>query len=144
MKYAGADWIESSIHVECSDFGRQVADLLGDAFLGIYHLNHGTLRRADWTSTRWIEINYAGELATYDGNEITRLVMLAHDRCIRFAVRACNMQYVRLCFSLRQRDGDMAWARHPTIEDHVTYLRKHYDGKNHDVRAVECGEEGKT
>jgi hypothetical protein len=31
-------------------------------------------------------ISHFGQLATFDGDELTRLVLLAHERCIRVAV----------------------------------------------------------
>lgn len=86
MKYAGADWVEGALRVKCSPLGREVADVLGQAFLGIYHVSREA-KRVDWSDTRIIEFRYGRSLATYDADELTRLVVLCHEcdnpRCVR-------------------------------------------------------------
>lgn len=124
--YSGAGWIEQALKVEMSEFGRRVADLLGDVFLGIYHMNTKALKKADWTNERWIEVVQYGGLASVDGNELTRLVLLCHDRMIRVEVTGCGPNYIKLGFSTRlSRTGNL-YERCPTIESAIASLRKHY------------------
>ena len=47
-RYAGAAWIRSALGRELSPLGAAVADLLGDVFAGIYHLDNADLRKVDW------------------------------------------------------------------------------------------------
>jgi len=42
-QYAGANWIKQSLKKEMSPLGVNVADLLGDVFAGIYHLDQSAL-----------------------------------------------------------------------------------------------------
>lgn len=126
-KYAGADWLERTLHVELSPFGRKVADILGQVWRGIYHLDQGgtNLRRTDWTDDRYIRITVTGELSTFDSQQLTELVIAAHEECVRISVGACNMQRLQLNFSRRTaRDGDL-FSRHPMIEQAVESWRKH-------------------
>ena len=55
--------------------------------------------------------------ATYDFDELTRLVFLAHDRCVRVALEPCR-KGLRICIWARQRDGRFE-ERHPTLDDAV-------------------------
>lgn len=124
--YSGADWIQSNFNVEMSPLGEQVADLLGDLFFGIYHLDQKALRRVDWGNNHHIEFNLGWHaLATTDFNELTRLVILCHDRAIRCSIEASTHKYLKLIFHKRQRGGDIYHA-HPTIEDAVAVTRKLY------------------
>jgi hypothetical protein len=61
-------------------------------------------------------VNHHGDLATFDFDALTRLVFLAHDKCVRAAVEASGPRMVKICIWQRsQRDGQI-WSRHPTIE----------------------------
>lgn len=121
---AGADWIRQALKVEPSPLGATVADLLGVVYGGIYNapINH---RKVAWTDPEWIEVAAYGSLDTYDGNRLTKLVLLAHALCVRVEVNPCNMRYLKLCFSPRLRDGG-TWKRHPTIDQAVAEFRRYY------------------
>ena len=125
--YAGADWLKDGISAEAvSPFGEQVANILGDAFFGIYHLDYVSLKKADWKNNDWIQVTVCGGLSTYDNDGLTRLVVLCHDRLVRLEIRAAAPKYLRLCFSPRKsRDGHM-FERHPTLEDAMVRIRDHY------------------
>ncbi|OHD26879.1 MAG: hypothetical protein A2Y38_15470 [Spirochaetes bacterium GWB1_59_5] len=65
-----------------------------------------------------------GGWSTFDFDRLTSAVVMAHDRCIRFSVSPCNMQYLRFQLHKRhEREGQMS-ARHPTLEEHTATLRK--------------------
>lgn len=131
-KYAGAEWIKSAFkNKTMSPFGEKVADLLGNVFLGIYHLNRSALRNAEWDNKTFISINYDGGMGTYDGDILTRLVLLAHDMCVRVEIQP-NMRYLKLVFHPRQREGSIS-EKHPTLESHVAGLRHHYG-----LEATQC------
>ncbi len=126
-KYAGADWVELSLKVPMSPFGKKVADILGQVWRGIYHLHQGStnLCKVDWTDDRYIRITVTGELATFDSQHLTELVLAAHDSCVRVSVGACNMQRLHLYFSRRTaRKGDL-YSRHPTIEQAIAEYREY-------------------
>lgn len=109
-----------------SEAGRRVGELL-DAWLGLHHLDQATLKRADWTNDHHICLRLSsgeiGGLSTFDFNDLSTLVFLAHDRCIRVDVKPCNPQFINLIFHPRHgREGGMS-QRHPTLEDAVATWR---------------------
>lgn len=125
-RYAGADWIRAMNRTkkELSPIGEEVADLLGELFLGIYHIERD-VRRADWSTTGWITMTITGQCwSSFDGDLLTRLVLLAHDRCIRVEMEAVAPRVMRLSFHKRQRTSEHVWGRHPTLEHHAAYLRR--------------------
>lgn len=126
MVYAGSDWIKSNIQPEMSALGERVADLLGDLFCGIYHLDHRALRRVDWGNDHHIIFSLGWQsLSTYDNDLLTQLVILCHDRTLRCSISGNAYKYLELMFHQRQRDGGY-FERHPTIEDAILNHRKHY------------------
>lgn len=126
MGYAGADWIELSLKKGTSPLGRNVADLLGDVFKGIYHLQNSALKKVKWDDDYCIEFTLYGELSTVDFNLLTILVVLAHDRMIRVTIRGVGPGYMRLMFHQRTKRTGSISERYPTIEDHVKQIREHY------------------
>ena len=107
-KYAGSYWIQNFINdIPISAFGFEVAELLGELYRGIYHVDGEAMRRVDWADNKFIElvVTDGGSWATFDFDWLTRLVVLAHDRCIRVEIGAASPRHLRLSFSKRQRDG---------------------------------------
>jgi len=128
-KYAGADWIEESLKKPLSPLGVAVADLLGQVWAGIYHLPHTLLARVDWAESWYISVTVPGsELATYDADLLTRLVVLCHDRCLRMEIEPCNPRYLRLNFSPRVRSATdpRMHRRCPTMEQAVASVRERF------------------
>jgi hypothetical protein len=65
---------------------------------------------------RFWECSHLGELATYDGDKLTRLVFAAHKHCIRASVGPSGPGRVKIMLHNRKgREGQMH-ERHPTIE----------------------------
>lgn len=129
-QYAGADWLVkmlSRVHPPCqpSEFGSRVADLLGDLYLGLYHLSETSLKTVDWDDVNYMELCVPNEMATFDGNLLTNLVILAHDRHIRVSVSGASNKYLRLAFHNRQRIGSFT-QRHPEMEEAINTCREHY------------------
>lgn len=111
----GPEWLKKSIKVEhISPLGEDVARLLNDLYVGIYHI-HPEVTRVDWAEKHHIEIILRGCWATYDFDNLTRLVFLAHDYGLRVQLDARAPGYVRLMFHRRTRDGGYS-ERHPSIE----------------------------
>lgn len=125
--YAGADWIMGAFRPApvLSPLGVAVANLLGDWALGIYHLNTTSLQKVEWNNPYVVIFNYRGTLATFDGDGITRLVVLCHDRCLRCDLRGKGFGYIEMMFHQRQREGSMS-ERHPTIEAAAARIRSAY------------------
>jgi hypothetical protein len=57
-------------------------------------------------------------MSTYDNDLLTRLVVLAHDHCIRAEISRDS-----IILHARQRNGEF-WQRHQTLETAITAIRK--------------------
>ena len=65
-------------------------------------------------------------MSTFDYSNLTRAVVLAHDRMIRFAIEPSGPGILKLIAHKRHsREGRMN-ERHPTIEDAIAAVRKEY------------------
>lgn len=98
------------------------ACLIADLFGGFHHLRQ---RRAGYTfeSAGPDGVFYRDQrsLATFDCDELTRLVVLAHERCIRVEVSA-RMNYLEIMAHQRKGREGRFFERHPTLEDAVKAL----------------------
>jgi hypothetical protein len=65
---------------------------------------------------------HAVSLATFDFDNLTRLVLLAHDRCIRAEVSQGSPNRLRIAIWKREREG-ATYERHPTIEQAIEEFR---------------------
>ena len=127
-QFSGADWVKENYKVEPSALGRKVADVLGFVWRGIYHLDEGALSRVKWDDDYVIRFVCGGDLATWDFNRLTELVVLCHDQCLRLDLQGIGPRRMQMLFHGRQRAGG-ASQRHPTIEDAVLWLRKEAYGR---------------
>lgn len=109
-----------------SPLGIRVANLL-DRWNGLNHFEDTAMKKVEWHNPQVITLRLSihfgiGQLSTFDFDALTRLVFLAHDDCIRVAIRPCNPQNLTLVFHGRQRTGDIS-QRHPELEDAVAAWR---------------------
>lgn len=129
MKHSGAGWMQRNISTNMSKLGMAVADLLGEVYLGIYHLNTTSLKKVNWDDEYYIEFNLDRDMATVDFDELTKLVVLAHDRMIRVSISGAAPGYLKLLFHQRKnRNGEIS-QRCPTIETHVNQIHEAYGVK---------------
>lgn len=136
MTYSGAGWVKESFKIEnMSPIGEAVANLLGDLFGGIYHLETKDLKAVEWSNPHCIEFVLRDkDLSTFDFGELTRFVILCHDYAIRGSVEAKHRRQFLLTFHQRKREGRTG-ERHPTIEQALEMYRKY-----HPVTAAELTE----
>lgn len=128
MKYAGSNWIHSNLKTELSPFGEKVADLLGQMYLGIYHLPVRQLQKVNWTNPTQIAITVDdGDFATFDGNLLTRFVFLCHKHFIRGEISSSNHGHLTLTFWPRVEGASELWRRHPTLEQHIETLKQAFE-----------------
>jgi len=123
-RFAGSDWVKESLKRPMSSIGILAADILGEAYQGIYHLPHGSLRATDWNDPHWCKVWVYDDIATWDGNALTTLVILAHDKCVRLAIRVHNQRRLLLWFSPRDREAKSRSYLHPTIEEAIALVRR--------------------
>lgn len=132
-KYAGADWIKQSLRIECmSPLGIEAADFLGDLYLGIYHMDTNSLKKVEWNDDYCIRVQLPAcrSLATFDGDMLTRIVVLSHDRMLRVDLLSVNFNYMAMLIHKRtHREGGDSYSRMPTMETHVEMIRSCYSIK---------------
>lgn len=82
-------------------------------------------KRVDWHYGNGVSfVVRSNSLATWDFDQLTRLVIGAHDECIRLEISPCSFQYIRISMWPRKgREGPMH-SRHPTIEDAIATYRR--------------------
>lgn len=121
------EWLESSYNdhkIVCSEHGRNVAQILGIVFGGLYHIMT-KIEKVQWHHERAIEIKFGyTNMSTWDYDRLTRLVILCHDACIRLEIEPHTFNSLRFWFHRRDgREGDTS-RRHPTIEQAIERARK--------------------
>lgn len=116
-----------------SPLGESVADLLGLVWRGIYHMSSSLLCKTDWSDDYMIEVRIRGsDLSTWDYNELTQLVVVAHDMNLRLSIMQHGPQGMMLRFWQREGRYDIEKRedyarRQPTIEDHIKLIRSTYE-----------------
>lgn len=121
-KYHKQEWMDDA-QWECACM---LADLRG----GFHHVNE-TIRRCG----KGIEVNLRVNFATYDGNLLTRLVFMAHDRSIRADLGPSGPGMVKLTLHKRPKrirsNNPLreSWERHPRIEEALADYRECYGSK---------------
>ena len=93
----------------------RVRELVSVVVRGDHHFD-------DYMSAKGIEPVYengakclwCGDMATWDGDILTRLVVLCHEERIRLSIHACTPYHMRIYFSERQAEGSTP-ERHPDI-----------------------------
>jgi hypothetical protein len=82
------------------------------AFYGGEHRFPGLVR--EWGSG--FSICHSSPLSTFDGDQLTRLVVLAHQHLIRVEVSPASSNRVRIAIHKRELSGSV-WMRHPSLDD---------------------------
>jgi hypothetical protein len=120
-KYAGADWIKSALKVtDISPLGEETANILGELYLGIYHLESRQLKKVDWSQRDNIDVVLGRQsFSTYDNDKLTKLCFLAHHRAVRVEIHPHSFKYLRLTFSRRGVRTGQTYLRHPSLDDAV-------------------------
>ncbi len=91
---------------------KEATEFFSEFYAGEHHFPDVLKPKGDGWSMK-----HRGELATYDFNEMTRLVFLAHSKCIRVSVESGGKNRLNITVWKRNcREGRMS-ERHPTIED---------------------------
>jgi len=93
-------------------------------YRGVHHIPDEKIR--DEGNGCWSVAHYGG-MSTFDFDELTRLVLLAHERCVRAWVTAGRPRYVRIWIAGRVRDTGDIVTSHPTIEQALAKFRARDD-----------------
>lgn len=124
---AGAKWLidvnaAGDGRLNISPLGIRVADLLGELFNGLYHIDPDILNEINWGNDTWIDVCLPSgtDLTTWDSNKLTKLVLLAHYMAIRVQIEPVSLVgRLRIIFHQRlSRTGPLT-IRHPSIEEAI-------------------------
>jgi hypothetical protein len=98
-------------------------------YSGLHHCDDVLRRTTEetWTNPLWVELTVdCSDWATFDFADLTRLVVIAHDMCIRISIQPTSRHRMRVMLHPRAgREGDMC-RRHPTIEEAIKTMRLGY------------------
>lgn len=92
----------------------EATEFLSQFYGGTHHIP-GKLH--DW-GYGWMIKHDRGEFSTYDFNQLTRLVLMAHEKAIRVSIAPHTFNSVKLIIHKRQREGRYD-QKHPTIEQAI-------------------------
>jgi len=143
MQYQGADWLQRHLDAShaaaatrrsrckaskiVSPLGRTVADVIGLAWRGIYHLPPGSLDTPAWHDPNNIMISVpVGHLSTYDGDTLIVLVVACFDTMLRLEIASSGPRRIGLSFSRRRSRTGNTYERLPHLDDMVNSIRRGY------------------
>lgn len=66
----------------------------------------------------WMVKHDRGDISTYDFNDLTRLVLMAHRDCYRASIDTHGPRALKIMIWKRKREGSIS-ERHPTIEQAI-------------------------
>jgi hypothetical protein len=117
------EW-ESKKYHWMSEEQKECYNMLCDICCGANHV-FGIIRDA---GPKGIYINalYCNYLATFDFDRLTRAVVMAHDRMIRFEISPSGPRMLQLSFHKRDKREGRMHEKHPTIEDAIKIVRKDF------------------
>lgn len=99
----------------------ECAQMLADLFGGFNHVC-GNIK-PEWGGIK-VAVTNGNWAASFDFDGLTKAIVMAHDRMIRFEITPAGPHAIKLHLRKRHsRDGD-ARDRHPTMEDAVSDIRK--------------------
>jgi len=131
-KHSGADWVQRNLEQEMSPLGVKVANILGQTYLGIYHIDQEVLKRKRcWTCTNSISITIYGEMASYDASYLTLLILSCKALNVHVTLQGSFKRYIKLTFT----EQDLSeLSIHPTIPStknimELACLYKDFDDK---------------
>lgn len=118
-----SEWVERHLKREMTEFQHDAVTLICEAMrCGPYDFA-GTFRRAIWEYGKGVSFVVRSYFATYDCDGLTRLVVGAHDRCIRVEVEGCGPKMLRVSMWPRNGREGRLYERHPTLEQAAASIR---------------------
>jgi hypothetical protein len=97
----------------------QAVSFFAELFGGEHHIPNGLKPYG----SGW-KVSCYGDLSTFDFDRLTRLVFLAHDRCVRAVVEQSGPRMVGIVIWQRAKREGSICERHPTIEQALEMWRK--------------------
>jgi len=95
--------------------------VLTRTYRGIHHAPKIHKRMAGSEFEHW-EVNHYGDLSTYDFDTLTRLVVAAHEDCVRASISSSGPRMVKITLHNREGTEGSIFMRHPRMQQAVTEL----------------------
>lgn len=117
-EFGGFNWLPEK---EPTSTQLELVKILSIWRKGSHHLGGNIDECGDGiTLTTWVTPS------TYDGDELTWLVLLAHKFHVRVEIESASFKYIRVHCHQRhpQQDYDRMWARHPSLNDLIKCAEK--------------------
>lgn len=128
-RYANMDhgeWLEASLKRKLTPFQHRVVNLIGIVGGGIYNTPIKWQTAEFEFGIRGVAVKWrADDFATWDFDQLTKLVFLAHEERIRVSLQPIAPKYLRVMFFPRLADGSMA-TRHPNLDEAIADFRTWY------------------
>ena len=103
---------------ESAIFKKKVHHILSLTYHGLYNVP-GKIKYDEL----FIEVSVTEGLSTFDFDKLTRLVVGAHDLCVRLVIKASGPRLVKLYFTSGRNRTGLIQDRHPTIEEAIEQIR---------------------
>jgi len=108
-----------------SEAGIRVGHLL-HCWDGLHHFDPAEMKKAAWSNPIFVRLKLKGRtLSSFDFDNLTALVFLAHDQCIRVEITHAPGAMEIYFHPRNARDGGMC-KRHPTLEQAVEAWRRRF------------------
>jgi len=94
----GSDWLTRQFEqIVLSEHGRHVADVLGEVYSGLYHIDNTSLfhKRTQWDNDRLIEIVTRGRLTN---SHLIMLVELCRQHSVHIEIEGASNGFLRMLF----------------------------------------------
>lgn len=91
-------------------------------FSELYGGEHKLPNEVEPCGLGWQIKDHRSSFSTFDGNKLTRLVLMAHEKCIRVDIQPDNNGIMEIAIWKRKKDGAID-QRHPTIEEAIKSFR---------------------
>jgi len=109
-----------------SPLGKVVIEILNIVFRGLHHVDQQLLKKTKWDDDYVICLDFPNtSFATTDFNDLTQLVVLAHDACVRLSIGSAPSKKLRLLFHKRQSTGTYS-QRQESLEIAAAMVRQQY------------------
>ncbi len=96
-------------------------------FSDLYHGAHHIPGKIKAFGEGW-SVNHYGDLSTFDFDDLTRLVFMAHDRCMRASIMQSGPGMVKIVVCKREGRKGSFCSRHPTIEEALNMYQEYPHG----------------
>lgn len=109
-----------------NDKQRACIDALSEFSGGYHHL--GNLREC---GPHGVEMTTFRDFSTFDGDQLTALVISAHARAVRISISACSPSYLLIHAHKRVDDSTMRiYQRHPNLSDLIKRIENRMEIKS--------------